>query len=95
MSLPGFNDIQIVLCDNGSVYIGHVLENKNEQITLSTAVKLRTWGTTMGLSELRSGKTDKTVYDPCGIVHCSSRLRLIAEKGAWDADLEEIKWDEV
>lgn len=92
-SLPGFNDIQIVVCDKGFVFLGHVLELQNEEIIISKAINLRRWGTTKGLGELRHGKTDKTVYDPWGLVHCKPILRLNVEKGAWDADLEAIDWD--
>ena len=59
---------QIVVVDQGFVYVGKVRYTGTGFVEITNADNLRQWGTTRGLGELAHGPTAKTVRDPVGIV---------------------------
>lgn len=60
----GFN---IAVLMSGFVYVGHC-SVVDGFLLISKARNIRTWGTTKGLSELKSGATSKTILDDAGEV---------------------------
>ena len=59
---------RIVVAQRGWVFVGRYTQDGDE-VTLSDAKNIRTWGTTKGLGELAAtGPTSKTVLDPAGTV---------------------------
>ena len=57
--------IQIVIVDNGFVYVGECYWEE-DFLKISNAKNIRIWGTTKGLGQLISGPTKSTVTDDCG-----------------------------
>ena len=59
---------RIVIAQRGWVFVGRWTQD-GDNITLTDASVIRTWGTTKGLGELAlNGPTSKTVLDPVGTV---------------------------
>lgn len=57
--------IRIVVLQCGWVAVGSY-EKDGDNVTLSKASIIRTWGTTKGLGEIaKAGPTSKTILDPC------------------------------
>lgn len=84
--------INIVVIDGGFVEAGQVWRVADE-ILISQAVNLRSWGTTKGLSELRTGKTETTVMDAEGetIIPYARVIKFIpVEQEIWAKQLKEI-----
>lgn len=70
------SQIQIIVADKGFVFIGHILETDGPEVVINNAQNLRRWGTTRGLGELVTGPTEKTEYDPWGIVMTVPIIRI-------------------
>jgi hypothetical protein len=57
-------NIRIVVLQRGWVVVGFY-ERDGDNVTLSNASIIRTWGTTNGLGEIaKAGPTSKTILDP-------------------------------
>jgi len=59
--------LQIVVLEQGFVYIGYVITN-GQWVHISNAYNVRRWGTDRGLGQLVSGPTPHTVLDKVGTV---------------------------
>ena len=56
---------QIVIAQQGWVFVGDVTRSENE-IVIENGAVVRRWGTTRGLGQLaQSGPTESTIMDPC------------------------------
>lgn len=59
---------RIVVAQRGWVFVGRWNQD-GDNVTLTDAKVIRTWGTTKGLGELAmNGPTSKTVTDPAGTI---------------------------
>ena len=88
--------IEIVVADQGWVFIGNVCHDQarqiaraflalgNEAILLENANCIRRWGTSQGLGELVNGPTENTILDPMGCVTVKNVLFTIeVNQDAW------------
>jgi hypothetical protein len=68
---------RIVIAQRGWCFVGDYTED-GDDVTLSNASVIRTWGTTKGLGQLAAdGPTSATKLDPCGTVRIH-RLSIVA-----------------
>lgn len=59
---------RIVIAQRGWVFVGR-WSQEGDNVTLTDAKVIRTWGTTKGLGELAlNGPTSKTITDPAGTI---------------------------
>ncbi len=82
---PEPSPVRIVILQRGWVMIGRWSRN-GDMCSLDGASVIRTWGTTKGIGELRSGPTPATKLDPCGHVefHILTTVAVIdCESAAW------------
>lgn len=70
------SNIRIVVLQRGWVLVGHYAE-EGDEIQLTNAAVIRTWGTTKGLGELVDGPTPNTVLDRCSGAVRSHRLSVV------------------
>ena len=83
--------IEIVVADQGWVFIGNVIHGTErdifdfeEWLFLENASCIRRWGTSQGLGELVNGPTEKTILDPMGDVTVVKVLFTInVNQDAW------------
>lgn len=71
------NMYEIVVIDQGFVYVGETRYGDDGWCTIRNAKNIRRWGTTKGLGELAlKGPTAKTVLDDAGEIRVAPR-RLV------------------
>lgn len=78
--------VRIVIAQRGWCFVGRY-ERTNDEVTLTDAHVIRTWGTKNGLGEIAAGgPTATTVLDKAGTVRLA-HLGIVAT-----LDCEEAKW---
>ena len=78
--------IQVVVADQGWVFVGRVVLTPNEEgeCRLQNAHCIRVWGTSRGLGELINGPTEKTILDEMGTLYVRSVLfTMDVDQDAW------------
>ena len=78
--------IQIVVADQGWVFVGRVVLTPNEEgeCRMQNAHCIRVWGTSRGLGELINGPTEKTILDEMGTLYVRSVLfTMDVDQDAW------------
>ena len=79
--------IQIVVADQGWVFVGSVSDLDEEGMFIENSHCIRVWGTSRGLGQLVNGPTEKTILDPMGDV----RVKNVV----FTMDLDEDSWKHV
>ena len=73
---------RIIVADRGWVFVGDCIDNEDGTITIHNAKNIRSWGTTKGLGQLKTGPVpDKTVYDDYGTVRCEPIVQINVVSG--------------
>ena len=80
-------NIRIVVLQRGWVAVGFY-ELDGDNVTLSKASIIRTWGTAKGLGEIaKDGPTSKTILDPCNgdvkFHHLTEIFTLNCDESKW------------
>lgn len=84
---PVEHGFQIVVLDNGFVYVGHVMTD-DKFVRISDAHNIRRWGTSCGLGQLAlQGPQPETKLDRCGAI-CApigelKHLMEVSDEAAW------------
>ena len=78
--------IKIIVVDRGFVYIGQVVSEDEQFVTLANASNIRRWGTSKGLGELVGGPKNNTVLDKTGSLRIPMRAVISM------IDVEQEKW---
>ena len=81
---PADSPVRIVILQRGWVVVGYWSQD-GEDVTITQAQVIRTWGTTRGLGELVSGPTSSTKLDPTGTVHA----HILSVVASIDANVED------
>ena len=78
-------EIKIVVARFGFIYVGYV-ERKGDEVRLTKARTIISWGATKGLEELADGPTSNTKLSaPCprGVPYFRGVRTLEADQGGW------------
>lgn len=78
--------IRILVLQRGWVIVGRLHDDGGDELVITDASVVRTWGTTKGLGELANGPTSNTVLDPAG----TCRVHRLAVVLSIDCDV--TKW---
>lgn len=81
-----------MIASRGWVWVG-VYEELPTHVVLTRARNIRRWGTTRGLSQLRSGPTEETILDEGGEIHIprsSVVASIVCDAASWEAHLEKV-----
>ena len=81
---PAGSPVRIVILQRGWVVVGYWSQD-GEDVTITQAQVIRTWGTTRGLGELVSGPTSSTKLDPTDTVHA----HILSVVASIDANVED------